>query len=616
MASANELVISTDTPVQNILDHMIAVDSSDTEDKGFRHQRRLILKNGDTETTIWRLSTEMLKPVSFEFYQVSDEKTELIFAARYPYSLQKTRASQGRVLSSWPIVLQAGESVEIVAQFERPPGEELFPFKLRPEFNFDGERTALSYLHGWYLGAAFVFLIFFLSFSTLLSSAPARFYALYFFALSVLTFHSYGYTEQLFFGEVRWLYFPLFRLLQVGIMLSYLAFAVSFLRARENYPKLYRVTIGYIFLTAVLVCIETLTYREFFVLIVDVMALGFLGIGILTAYIAIRDRLNGAYFFAVGFLVLLVNGVVNYIASHRAYAVHNNQVDAVTLGLQLLDAFIFAAAIVSQTHGLRRDRDDALAEKLSATEEKLAVSEELRTAQQERDKAATLAERHRSRLASTSHDLRQPLTSLRLALREATKVEPALQEKMGAGLEYLNTVLDETLDETMPAESATENNFGEDDYDTGIEAVPLQLVFDNIERMFQTEAKDKSLELKFVKTDLVVQASTIVLIRIMSNLVANAIKFTHTGSVLVGARRRNDKISLQVWDTGVGIDEETITTIIAPYERGAANDESDGYGLGLSIVRELARDHKLILTIDSQPGQGSVFSVNGLIGSQ
>lgn len=606
-AHANELIISDNEPIPNILDYMSLGNNSQENGKVDADQWHVTITSSLAKPVIWRLSTETLKPLNFDFYQVADDEKKLIFSSYARYTPLKTRASQGRIIQSPPIIINPGESIKLVAIFEARTGDDIYPIKFTPEASYDEERFELSILHGAYLGGAIIFLAFFIAFSVLLSSPPARYYAIYFSALSILTFHSYGYGEHFFSSNIGSYYFLLFRPLQVAIMLSYLFFAISFLKASENYPRLHKFTLAYIILNAVLVFVETFYYQKFFTIIVSIIALGFLSIGILTAFLALRDKHKGAVFFATGYAVLLANGVINYIASYNAFAAFNNKVDALTLFLQLSDAFIFAAAMISQTWGLRQDRDSALKEKLIATEEKLAVSEELRSAERDRDTAIRLAERHRSRFAATSHDMRQPLSSLKLVLEDLQGARPEVKEKLSSGINYLNEILGSSLDE-IEAE-ATTNKDEPTETNNNREDMPLQLIFDNIERMFSEEAAAKGLKLHFVQTSMQVNTAPIALIRILSNLVGNAIKYTPSGRIVVGARRRGEKVAIQVWDTGSGVDDASLKKLMEPFVRGRDVDEQEGYGLGFAIVQRLVSVNKLSFHGASISGKGSVFTV-------
>ena len=610
IAQADEVALGPDAQFENILEVMSEpTTKTDTVVSDFAFARRVVLRNERTDTQAWRLSTELLTPSRFQYYLIKNGKRELILESRYQHRRHKTRASQGKVLFSKPIIIAPGERIELIANFERDPDSDIFPVKLIAEHDFVSEHRRLAVLHGTYLGFVISFLVFFVTFSVLLRSRPASAYAVYFLGLSTLAFHSYGYTEQLFLGEVSALYFPMFRLLQSFVMLSYLAFAISFLRAKLRYPQLYKVTLCYVAVTGILVIIEAAVYFEFFSLIVNTMALGFLGLGSFTAFVAVRDKLDGAAFLAAGFVVLLINGVFNYVASNRAFAAHNDTVDAVTLFLQVLDAAIFACAIVSQTRGLSIERDAALEGKLAATQEKLTISEQLRDAKNARDEATQLAERHRSTLAMTSHDMRQPLASLKLALQNAGSISSEANDKLRTGLEYLDSILGDVLLNTKPSNQVTDN-FSEDSFSENREMVPLQIILDNLQRMFSAEAAEKSLGFKVERTDLVVEAHIASLIRVLSNLVSNAIKYTNEGSVFVSTAHDGAFGSVTITDTGPGMDEKTLQRVKAPYERNHSGDT--GEGLGLSIVVLKAKAQGWTFESAATPGKGSKFVIGNI----
>jgi CheY-like chemotaxis protein/anti-sigma regulatory factor (Ser/Thr protein kinase) len=124
-------------------------------------------------------------------------------------------------------------------------------------------------------------------------------------------------------------------------------------------------------------------------------------------------------------------------------------------------------------------------------------------------------------------------------------------------------------------------------------------------------AAAKDLRLAIVETRAWVDSDPVLLERILSNLVSNAIRYTARGGIVVGARPRGDSIVLEVWDSGVGI---------APAERERIFEEfyqignpgshgSKGMGLGLAIIRRLATLLEHPLRVDSEPGRGSRFSV-------
>ncbi len=100
------------------------------------------------------------------------------------------------------------------------------------------------------------------------------------------------------------------------------------------------------------------------------------------------------------------------------------------------------------------------------------------------------------------------------------------------------------------------------------------------------------------------------IIQVVFNLLHNAVKYTHEGSVTIRAIQSGGVARIEVADTGIGMDEETARRVFQPYEQGAPEsiDAGGGIGLGLSISRQLVELHGSRLEVASAPGRGSVFS--------
>jgi hypothetical protein len=98
----------------------------------------------------------------------------------------------------------------------------------------------------------------------------------------------------------------------------------------------------------------------------------------------------------------------------------------------------------------------------------------------------------------------------------------------------------------------------------------------------------------------------------IGNLVANAVRYTSQGGILIGARRHGERVRIEVWDTGIGIDEAHLPYLFHEFYQvgNPERDSAKGLGLGLSIVARLAEilDHPV--EVLSKPGRGSVFSVS------
>jgi len=151
--------------------------------------------------------------------------------------------------------------------------------------------------------------------------------------------------------------------------------------------------------------------------------------------------------------------------------------------------------------------------------------------------------------------------------------------------------------------------------DSGVmrpEFAPFRIadVFRQLEMEFAPLAQEKALRLTFVPTTLAVRSDRRLLRRLLQNLVSNAIKYTPKGRVLMGVRHRRGRLSIQVFDTGLGIPQTKQKLIFKEFQRldqGAR--AARGLGLGLSIVERISRvlDHPIRLT--SAAGRGSMFAV-------
>jgi signal transduction histidine kinase len=225
---------------------------------------------------------------------------------------------------------------------------------------------------------------------------------------------------------------------------------------------------------------------------------------------------------------------------------------------------------------------------------------------EERTHQLELANLAKSRfLAAASHDLRQPLHALGLLLGQLSghmrSAEGArLAEQIDAAIasmnELFNALLDiSKLDAGVLSASVTE--------------FPIAQVLRRIERTFAETARDTGLSFKMVPSSAWVRSDPILLERIVLNLVSNAVRYTTSGGVVVGCRRRGDTVRIEVWDSGPGIPAGQRSNIFGEFYRLAGANTPGGLGLGLSIVDRLCNLLGHRVDIHSHVGKGSRFSV-------
>ncbi|MBO6893747.1 MAG: HAMP domain-containing histidine kinase [Roseibium sp.] len=280
---------------------------------------------------------------------------------------------------------------------------------------------------------------------------------------------------------------------------------------------------------------------------------------------------------------------------------------------------IFSILLVATMTGLtthiinlRRKHSKAVEAELEALEAEARRSQELLVAERNYSRARELAGVRQRQLATASHDLKQPIMSLRMNLDSlAADVEPDVRKRLREAFDYIEALSNDYLRDTAPAS----DDLPDEDEDTGSlletsddvqEIFEISLVLDTVWQMFHEEAVSKGLELKAVRSTRRVSVPPLVLMRIVSNLVSNAVKYTETGTVLFGVRNREDEIDLCVFDTGLGMTETEIAAFSEAYRKG---EDSEGHGLGLSVCHELAREHDMPFSCRSDKNRGTVFTL-------
>lgn len=210
-------------------------------------------------------------------------------------------------------------------------------------------------------------------------------------------------------------------------------------------------------------------------------------------------------------------------------------------------------------------------------------------------------------LAAASHDLRQPLQTL--VLLQGMLAKTVEDEKSRNLVSRIDDILDamsgmlNTLLDINQIEAGTIH--------VKIVSFPINELFDRIRDEFIYLAKEKALALHVVPCSLSIQTDPRLLEQMVRNLLSNALKYTKQGKVLLGCRRRKGMLSIEVWDTGIGIPDSELEAIFEEYHQldNPARERSLGLGLGLSIVHRLGNLLNHRVHVRSRPGKGSTFVI-------
>ena len=255
------------------------------------------------------------------------------------------------------------------------------------------------------------------------------------------------------------------------------------------------------------------------------------------------------------------------------------------------------------------DELEALGDQFNAMAARLQESYAgLESKVEERTRQLEAANQAKSRfVAAASHDLRQPLHALGLfvaqlhgKLRAAERSQ--LIGRIEDALSAMNELFSALLDISKLDAGATTVN---------ITVFPVAQLLAHAETTFAGAAREKKLSFRAMPSDAWVRSDFILLEQIVFNLITNALRYTHSGGVVVGCRKRGDQLRIEVWDSGIGIAADQHDKIFGEFYRLGEpdRDRRAGLGLGLAIVDRLCRLLGHPIEVKSTVGKGSVFAV-------
>ena len=403
----------------------------------------------------------------------------------------------------------------------------------------------------------------------------------------VMQFEGYNFA-YLWPQQGQWnQYAPL--LLLIGIQASQAAFAMNLFDMRHNAPGLYFAYRAYIWLLPVVV---VLYLAGGIFLPVLLLGISYVVLVLLAGVVYVRRKSAVASFFLAGALG-------NALFSNLLFGLSVSGVDfplppfAFPKIGYVWEALCFAMALARQLQFLRRKVEDGL-------RRHLAEAEQLARVETEKHRALQDAQETQLQLAATGHDLSQPLASMRLALSLLGErgADDPVTAHIARTLDYTESLLRDLVQDARSGYAGRPT------------AVSLGEMLADLAERHRAQAEAKGLRLHVRASAVTVDASALILTRIVDNLLTNAVRYTERGRILLAVRYRRDGVEIQVRDSGPGFDQRVRARLLQPFEQGGAPAEGRrGYGLGLYIVQALAARSGYRLTVDSRPGVGSTFGV-------
>ena len=566
---------------------------------------KIDLFNPDNQTVELRLLTGAAYRALLMVSLIDENNSSLVLKEHFDTAFSQ-RNNDFRYLNSRPFELEAKQTASLLIQYHSI-GSSYMPLSMETEQSFAKKRFDDSVDAAFFYSFSIAAIIVFLLISVAMMNKVSALYALLFFIGLLFLASMEGYAFK-----YLWPSFPHWNHLS-PLVLQYLVSALGFYVAyHAAFASQKNIIIRKSMLIAGGICsgLALLSLVLPFVFMASIaapfMALMFLAQGYaITTWASIKQRRNSVAIIAAILLAIFVCVLV--LLSFDASLLPGYFYVYSTRIVYIVAVLATMTTVIAHVSGLRMDHEKTLENELVLMKREVETNKALYEAEQNYSRAQQLATLRQQQLATASHDMRQPLVSLRSTIDAIVHDESSsVKNQLHNAFDYLNNLCSQYLSETRPEPMTDELNEKymdkKDKDEETIEPYSASLIIDTAARMFNHEAADKGLRFKSHTSSVMLNTQPLIVMRIVNNLISNAIKHTSEGTVLIGARRRKNFLSIQVIDTGAGMSEQQIQQLTQAYEKGP---DSSGEGLGLAICKQLAEQHGMTFNIQSTPDKGT-----------
>ena len=566
---------------------------------------RIRLENPADGPSQWRLHFRENFVPEMDVYAIADDGSTRLIDRTLPTSTFQDRAVAYPEVTV-PLTLEPGAETTLYIRY-RIDGSTQTSFEIRSYDNFLGYaavRTARNFV--------FYGMILFLAVAATLAFLITRLgvfaaYGAYAAAALLFIVHADGNAFRYF-----WPTAPTFNnfasiLTGSGFIVTGANFARQFLQTARLHPVTDRLLLATVLVAIGLVvstiAVETQMVKKVLVLLAFFSVVLFTGAGLVAA----RTRFREVRFYVIAWIGAVVgSGIMTARHWFGIDIAEDTQLDAMRI-VMVFDAAFMGLAILDRFNQLKQARQQALEINLDQAQRSLGLSRRLQELEKQYALAVELAEARGRRLSDTAHDLRQPLHALRLSVQAMINAqgqdEPG-PEEIEKTFSYLEDLVATELHEPgdIPASPKAAPVSAESATDIGD-------ILSGVRDMFTADAAEKGLDLRVVATSTRTNVPPLALMRLVSNLAANAIRYTRSGRVLFGVRRRGNQVRLEVHDTGPGLDLAAFRAALGRAVRLESSDRIDGSGLGLAIVNGIVQAHGLEIGLLQRTTSGTSIYV-------
>ncbi|MGV3551968.1 sensor histidine kinase [Rhizobium sp.] len=376
-----------------------------------------------------------------------------------------------------------------------------------------------------------------------------------------------------------------------AVMIFASLFAISFLQTARYHKIMHRVLLAVIAVVLgvdiFLALVDPQLLKRLLVLMISISVLACLVAGLVAARTRFREVRFYVFAWFAGFIPACL------FTARFGFGIEPEFVtayDAIRLAL-IFDALMMGLAIFDRYNHLRQA---AMEETLAHAQRNLALSQRLALLEDSYQQLSTTARQREESVKDTVHDLRQPMQALRLSLRQLL----GLKADGGADIGQVESALGYM--ERLVADRLADRSGGErEGVSPSSDVTPmagqaanepgLHGVLRGVADMFAGEAAAKGLGLRLVLAAPDAGVAAYPLMRILANLVSNAIKYTQQGRIVIALRSVGGEHRVEVHDTGPGLSGAAFEQALLRNQRlDRDRDLAEGNGLGLSVVKDIA----------------------------
>ena len=550
------------------------------------HWYKIKLRNPGDLAQSWFFSTGISTSPLMRSYWVTESEIKTLVSVTDTSSFYDRAEQNSSIII--PITLQPGESGDLYVENRSIAN---YPLRLKPYSEPAFQERLINYtlINGIILGAVFIFFMFFFIQYLTQPSRMLAIYCLYIFSTLIFFSHVLGFNFR-----YLWPNQGHFNSLFTSVIGSityvwYFLFSSELFELRKNNKGLHKAILVWASIAMAMAFLGFFTDTAYPMSIVALFGLPF---PVLVGIWAVKQKMPSAYYFLTG---SAIHCGLAYLLVIVALGIDFGPTDYlfnIVSGGQIVDLCLISAAIAYQTKKLREQLNNHL-------EQRIEDMEALVKTEKEKSQFLSQSERYILNLATTTHDIAQPLASIRLALATLDdEKSKAVKDQIENTLKYTNQLIRSVLKDSQT------------DFNDLRKQISVEDLVKDVSARHRDFFLDKDLRFKTYSQDVVAVCYPVMIQRILDNLISNALRYTFKGGVLISARRRGNCLLVQIWDTGKGMPRHQVNNLMAPFKQlNQEQLEKEGFGLGLYIVKTLCSKLEYTLTVRSVEGQGTCISV-------